>query len=67
MSNMLAQHHCSGQGSTAPELAQTLLWMSGNLTSESSELSGSTIVSVILPASVCQADFLGKGDSLLVG
>lgn len=41
-----------------PELALTWLWMSETLASESSELSGSLIVSVMLPASICQVIFL---------
>lgn len=66
MSNMLAQHHFSSQSGIATRAGPNVLWMSGILASESSELSGSMIVSVVLPASVCQVNFLGKGGRLLV-
>lgn len=63
MSNLLAEHHASSQsGTLPPELARA----SRILASASSELSGSMIVSVIVPASIYQVEFLGKGCSLQV-
>lgn len=51
MGNLLAEHHASSQsGTLPPELAQA----SRILASASSELSGSMIVSVIVPASIYQ-------------
>lgn len=66
-SDMLAQHHFSSQSGTATRAGPNLTLDVREFGLRASELSGSVIVSVVLPASVCQVNFLGKGGSLLVG
>lgn len=63
---MLAQHHFSSQSGTATRAGPNLTLDVRELGLRASELSGPVIVSVILSASVCQVNFLGKGGSLLV-
>lgn len=66
-SDMLAQHHFSSQSDTATRAGPNITLDVRDLGLRSSELSGSVIVSVKLPASICQVNFLGKGGSHLVG
>lgn len=67
MSDMLAQPHFSSQSSTATRAGPNFTLDVREFGLRSSELPGSVIVSVILPASICQVNLLGKGGSLLVG